>query len=211
MTDLDIYANFVLHAIYGRMGEADTIMQRAGDSVRHVADQLRAEHPIEPKALYRGMLLDPDAQLRVDPRYTFLSWSEDRDVARWFAWPNSVISQPLAASNAKLRGYVLTLEQPRSRVLFHYSWIRRAFRMPFERLALFHPFMGAEGCRQIGWSLRTQSEVITEPLPELPSPEPIERVTGVPLAELDLQFTPPWCRDSSPKSTSLTGVCGEVN
>ena len=50
-------------------------------------------------------------------------------------------------------------------------------------LALMHPLMGAEGRRQIEWSLRTQQEVITAPIEglrrfELPSSTPSTRRAG---------------------------------
>jgi len=192
MTSVDLYINFVLHAVYGKLGEADSLMRVARQSIQFVADQLHDKYPIESKPLHRGMLLDPERPLRADSRYTFMSWSEDHDVARWFGSCGTYVSKPLVTSNGKLRGYVLTLDNPPTRVLFHHSWAR-AFGMPLERLALLHPFMGAEGCRQIGWSLRTQCEVIIEPLTELPEARPVETMTGASLIEVDQRLTPPWC------------------
>src|SRR6185436_1974502 len=95
-TDINLYINFALHAVLGKLGEADTIMRFAGKAIRRVADDLGAECnrqlPTKPAPLFRGMLLDPNGPFRVDPDLTFLSWSEDRDVALWFACPRSVVS-----------------------------------------------------------------------------------------------------------------------
>lgn len=189
MTDLDLYLNFALHAILGRLGEADALMSIAGDEIRAFADRLAAQHPIAPTPLYRGMLLDPDKTYVADPKLTFLSWSEDRDVALWFACPRSVVSEPLAATNAKLRGYLVDLPGPQSRVLFHHSWADAIGGLA--ALALAHPLMGAEGRRQIEWSLRTQREVITAPVDEL-SPSRTADLDAEALGALEKRLSPPW-------------------
>lgn len=196
LDDLNIYITFVLYAIYGKTGTADALMREHGDAVRRAADQLRQRLPFERKSIYRGMLLDPTAPLVMDPRLTFVSWSEDRDVARWFASRDSVISEPLAASNSKLRGFVLTRDRAPENVLFHYSWAS-AFGFPLERFALQHPHMGLQGYQQIGWSLRTQQEVITEPLAVMPKPEAVEAVDGPDVRVLDARYTPPWCTEAA--------------
>lgn len=189
VTDVDLYLNFALHAILGRLGEADTIMRLADARIRSVADRLAATRQVDPKPLYRGMLLDPDVPYATDPKLTFLSWSEDRDVALWFACPRSVVSEPLAATNPKLRGHLVELAAPRSRVLFHYSW-EHAFG-GLAPIALAHPLMGAEGRRQIEWSLRTQREVITAPVEDL-RPTPVHDLDPEALEALEQRLSPPW-------------------
>lgn len=187
MTDVDLYLNFALHAILGRLGEADALMSIASDEIRAVADRLAEQYPITPKPLYRGMLLDPDKTYAANPKLTFLSWSEDRDVALWFACPRSVVSEPLAATNPRLRGYLVDLPAPQSRVLFHHGW-------PIGGLAAFareHPLMGEEGRRQIEWSLHTQREVITDPVPNL-LPTPAADLDADALEALERRLSPPW-------------------
>ena len=190
MTDVDLYLNFVLHAILGRLGEADALMRIAGDEIRAIADRLAAQHPNEPKRLYRGMLLDPDKTFAADPKSTFLSWSEDRDVARWFACPRSVVSEPLAATNPRMCGYLVELPAPTSRVLFHHEWFSNVIGT-LATLALEHPLMGAEGCRQSAWSLRTQREVITAPIDGL-LPNRTADLDAEALAVLERRLSPPW-------------------
>ena len=192
VTDVDLYLNFALHAILGRLGEADALMSIASDEIRAVADRLAALHPITTQPLYRGMLLDPDKTFAADPKLTFLSWSEDRDVALWFACPRSVVSEPLAATNPKLRGYLVDLTAPQSRVLFHHGWTRaRGGLGALPALARTHPLMGEEGARQIEWSLRTQHEVITAPVDGL-APKSTADLDAAALVVLERRLSPPW-------------------
>ena len=191
--DANLYVNFALHAILGRLREADVLMRFALPHIRRVADRLSRDFPIEPKPLYRGVLLGPRESMTLDPRYTFLSWSEDRDVARWFADPLSTVSQYVALAKPGCRGHIFEYDKgaPRPRILFHHSWVI-AFGgiTEFSMLARLHPFMGDEGARQIYWSLRTQQEVITEPT-ELPKPQRFEDVPGELRHTLDQRLSPP--------------------
>ena len=193
VTDVDYYSNFMLHAILGKLAEADSIMRTSGDSIRFVADRIAARCPIAPMPLHRGLLLDPETPFAPDPRCTFLSWSEDRDVALWFACPRSVVSEPLMRVNAKLRGHLIELPAPRSRVLFHYAWGRTFGNLNdvLSGLSRVHPLMGAEGQRQIEWSLCTQCEVITEPVADL-QPERAPELDATALEMLERCFSPPW-------------------
>ncbi len=184
--DGNAFINFALYAVLGKMAEADDLMRKAAAGIKRVASLLDFRFPVRASALYRGMLVDPATPIVADHRYTFISWSEDRDVACWFASPGSVISRPLADSNARLRGVVLELAKPTS-VLLHHSWAS-----DWDRLALRHPHMGEEGARQIRWSLATQREVITLPLERLPDGVPVESVATLPVAELDGRLAPPW-------------------
>jgi len=187
--DVDLYINFVLHAIYGLTPEADSIVRMDPKGIARVAGELARRHPFEPVPLYRGVLL-AQPEMLPDDRLTWLSWSEDRDVARWFGDPASYISGPFHEYAPEARGYVVTLVEP-PRVLWHHSW-RHAFGPPLEYLALRHPSMGIPGGQQIRWSLDTQREVITEPLLTFPTPEPIEAMPGASIAELDRRLTPSW-------------------
>lgn len=189
MTDLDLYLNFVLHAVLGKLSEADALMSMVGNQIRSAADRIGAHHPVPPAPLYRGVLLEPGKPYVPNTRLTFLSWSEDRDVARWFACPRSAVSEPLAASNPRLRGHLIELAAAPPQLLFHYSWVPNL--QALSSLALMHPLMGAEGKRQIEWSLKTQREVITGPVETL-SPEPAADLDGDELEALERRFSPPW-------------------
>ena len=184
----NLYINFVLHAIFGLLAEADGLMRKYGERIRIAADALTFAIPTSPRTLYRGVLLDPSRPFALDSR-TFASWSESPDVARWFACPRSVISEPLASTNAKLVGHLVELSSATSRrVLFHHTWAR-AFG-GLSSLARRHPRMGDSGAAQIAWSLETQREVITEPLPVTPKLAP--ELDAETLAALERRFSPPW-------------------
>jgi len=188
---INAWVNWAIYAIVGRMHDADALMRQRGLAIRTVADELQRQLPIEHKPLYRGMLLDPNAPLATDPAYTFVSWSEDYEVARWFGSRESYVSELLAEAKPHLRGFVMMLPAPTVRVLFHYTWAN-AIGMPLAKFAAVHPLLGREGARQIDWSLRTQNEVILEPFAELPVASPVEAYEGAPVAELDRRFSPPW-------------------
>ena len=188
--DVNFYINFVLHVIYGRMGEADQMMRVAGGNICRIADELAKRFPLAEKPIYRGVIVEPAATLAAHPQYTFVSWSEDLDVARWFGCPRSVISQPLSMMRDIITGHVATLPAPRSRVLFHHSWARVFGGISLDQFALRHPLMGREGQRQIAWALQTQQEVITEPVAEIPL-APCE-VDDDELADLEARLAPPW-------------------
>jgi hypothetical protein len=189
MTEVDFYINFVIHAILGRLAEADALMCIAGDEIRDMADALAHKRPVAAMPIYRGILLDPEVPYDADPKLKFLSWSEDRDVALWFACPRSVVSEPLAQQKPQLRGYVAKLETPRSRVLFHYTWANA--QGDLAAFALQHPLMGAEGARQIAWSLLTQREIITEPVADL-QPDRVPDLSAPALQALERRLAPPW-------------------
>lgn len=189
---LNLYINFVLNAVLGKMGEADAMLRAAGHPIKRVASFLRDTVPFESKPIYRGMLLDPGKPFELDPRLTFMSWSEDRDVAAWFANPHTFISQPLGeVHDATLRGYVAATAAPLSGVLWHHSWVEVFGGVEtLADLALRHPFMGAEGRRQIAWSLATQFEVITVPMPlDLVAAGDLDPAA---IEALDQRFSPAW-------------------
>lgn len=192
MNDVDIYINFVVHVVFGRLREADVLMSMAGDAIRSVAAYLTMTYPFEVKPVYRALLLDPALPFRSDPGYKFLSWTEDRDVAAWFSCRRSTISQVASATNTRLRGYIVTLPEPSSRVLFHFSW-GRLFGPGLARLARLNPLplMGEEAARQLTWSLQVQSEVVTDPVDGL-EPVLVDELDDKTLAALEKRFNPPW-------------------
>jgi hypothetical protein len=186
-----MYINFALNAVLGRLSDADAIFCAAASDIYFVAYELSKRFPLPNSELYRGLLLDPREEFKHQYEYKFLSWSEDRDVARWFASPDSFISKEVTERKPHTRGYVLTLPHTkRPTVLFHYSWAN-AFG-PLPAFALMHPFMGIEGARQVQWSLRTQREVITDPMSPLPVPEHVDSMHGPTVRELDARLAPPW-------------------
>jgi hypothetical protein len=205
--DINAWINFVLYAVLGKLGEADSIVRKHGQQVRSVARFLRRECPIPSAPLYRGMLLDPRRPYTLDPSFTFVSWSEDRDVAVWFADRRASISEPFTMFHPEARGYLAELPAPRSEVLFHHSWATRAFD-DLPSLALRHPHMGENGARQIAWALRTQREVITMPCDGI-DPRPATELPRAAFEAIARRLDPPWLDDdSSLTAPTLSQGCG---
>lgn len=186
MNDANIYITFVIHVIAGKLGAADALMRTYKTNILRVAAKLAQQAPITPMQLYRGLLLDPKIGLRKVP-YTFVSWSEDLDVARWFASPQTEIGSYVGQLKPHYRGYLITREpaQP-SQLVFHHSW---GALFPFEAAALIHPDFDIELARQVHWNLNTQREVVTLPLDEDPMPLAVDVLNT---SQLDDRFVPPW-------------------
>ena len=188
MSPVSLYINFVLHAILGKLAEADGLLQMYGEDVRSVARALNRKYPFERKPLHRGLLL-VENEFEFSPTgegRTFTSWSENQLVARWFADPLSSMNEYMRAARPDAKGYTLSLPATDTLVLFHHSWKRL---QDFPSLALQHPYMGEEGARQIAWALQTQAEVITDP----PKTWPELRENTLPYCPvLDRQLSPPW-------------------
>jgi len=186
MNDVNIYITFVIHVIVGKLGEADALMRSYRTNILRIAARLAHRMPVAPMQLYRGLLLDPEIGMHKVP-FTFLSWSEDLDVARWFASPQTEIGLEVGRLKPTYRGYLITREPALpSQLLFHHSW-RALF--PFEAAAMIHPAFDVELARQVHWNLHTQREVITLPLDEDPTPLAIDVLNT---AQLDERFAPPW-------------------
>ena len=189
MSPVSLYINFVLHAIYGKLAEADWLLENHGEAIRSVARALNRKAPFERKPLHRGLLL-VQGEFEFSPSgdgRTFTSWTENQLVARWFADPLSSMNEYMRAAKPNAKGYTLTSEAHQAPlVLFHHSWKKL---QDFPSLALQHPYMGKEGARQIAWALETQAEVITDP----PKAWPELRENTLPYCPvLDRQLSPPW-------------------
>ena len=187
--DINLYVNFALHAVFGKLGAADTIMRFAGDAVRRVADEIAAECPIDPTPLHRGMLLDPALPFRVRSRPD-VSLVERRSRRRAVVRVSTIRRQRAAHADksdaARLRR---NAAGPAITRAVHHSWASALGGLAC--FALVHPLMGAEGKRQIEWSLRTQREIITDPVADL-LPEPVADLDSAALEALERRLSPAW-------------------
>jgi len=180
--DANIYVNWVIYAVLGKLQEADAILRQHGASVERVAASMRRHAPPPAKPLYRGVVLThadaaPSA-LAPRPRVESWSFSEDIDCARWFACLDASISGAIveAYGRAALDGYLMTCEKAPAAVLFHHTWKRIPFgaglSIDVRAAAICAERAGAipeTGACQFEWALRTQAEVITKP-PQAPIP-----------------------------------------
>jgi len=194
------YVNWALYAILGRMAEADGIMEEYGPDVYDVVRFLQRKYPPTFRPIYRGVLVEPDAVvgglLAPEPRVTFVSFSEDKNVACWFADPASFVSGYVKQQRPRVKGFILEHKPKLEDVLFHYSW-GLAFPMPNGRTAPLSVFAQMHPdiiVPQFDWNLRTQKEVIVKPIKHPLPVSPIETWSCPPTNELDKRYTPPMFR-----------------
>lgn len=202
--DYNAYLNFVLYAVYGMMGDADTIMRRDAERVRRVAKELRRSLPTPPtsKTLWRGILIeqahlefrDDGIWLKPDPRLRFTSWSTDKSVACWFGRRDTFVSQFVAQQRPDVQGYMMKTKAGRETVLWSHEWdIIPTPRGPISlRVAAeFHPLINPD---QFQWNVEKQREVITEPIAKTEQITPIGEVKCPTARVLDAKLTPPGVR-----------------
>lgn len=188
------YLNFVALAVVGRMSEADFLLREHGKAIRLWAEMLRIG--LTTKALYRGVLLDPSwlsdgNVIEHQPERMFLSFSENRDVAIWFARTDTIISELVVTTHPEAHGYVIELPAGEAQVLFHHLWVPGAdIEAPLLATAAAHPLVDFD---QFVWCLQTQEEVIVEPVERLVV-KPIEDYASPSLEALDTKFCLPSVR-----------------
>lgn len=120
----------------------------------------------------------------------FVSHTEDRSCAQWFAAPHSAVSAFAYRLHPNLRGYVLSLPEPPSLVLWHHSWTTArtpTVHISLEDCALQHVEI-APYASQFSWNMKTQKEVILEPSSKRLEIEPLEYVD---VNFLNEKFCPP--------------------
>lgn len=196
----NLYISWVIPAIYGQLAPADSLMREHGAQIRSVAKTLRKKLPTPVRQLYRGLLVEPDQVVDdvvgQQAEVEFVSFSEDRDVACWFADPRSIMSSFMAQQRPDAEGWVMEYRPRKVDILFHHSW--RAIpvpghgSIPLDQAARMHPAVADPA--QFAWNLRTQREVIVEPLREGQSVLAYELADCPDTAELDARLTMPQFR-----------------
>jgi len=202
----NIYITFLLYAIYGRMREADAVGRRHRASIAATASWLRAAYPISPTEVYRGLLLEPEdlhgrpghwLVAAYQPNLTFVSTSEEEDVACWFATPESAISGAVSQARPRTEGYIARFVPALKSILWHYTWrelpvVPGRPPLPLVEAALVHPDIA--DVQQFAWNLLTQKEVILKPF--APGDElevtPLADAGCPPAEQLDAELLPPW-------------------
>jgi len=194
------YINFIVLAIFGRTGEADTLLRTFNQDILDCAHSFPHPSPVPP--LFRGVLLPPQFgnSLPHQPERRFLSFSQNLRVAQWFAHPHSIMSKPLTHTAPSLQGFIAQVKPPQHSVLFRPEWvplIEQQINAPLSLCACIHPWVDAD---QFAWNLHTQQEFITTPIDPLPI-QPLK--DDVDVCSLDNEFCYPefLCKDSS-SSTS---------
>lgn len=195
---INAYINWVIYAVLGRTGEADDVMRRYKLQIEAVARQLRKRRKPPIRDLYRGVLLEPDQVVQgvvpPEPALTFLSFSEDFEVACWFADPDSIISGHVRQSRPNVEGWIIEHRPKGSEILWHYSWntipMGAGRSIPLVAAGAQHPHIMRE-LDQLAWNLQTQREVILKPL-AVGTPVTAYALSDCPqTAELDARLAPP--------------------
>lgn len=182
---INLYINWVLYAVLGRTAEADNLLRKHRAQVYAMARWLEKRRRPKVRELFRGVLLEPrevrDGLVYPDPRLTFLSFTEDFDVACWFADPASIISGHVRDLRPGVEGWILKHRPQRSEILWHYSWDEIPVdgrSIPLVAAGAHHPHV-MEELSQLAWNIQTQREVILKPLPE-----------GTPVTAYELEACP---------------------
>ena len=137
--DIRYYWNFMANALSGRMRHADNLYHQYQESIDLMAKELRKRYgPNISSPVYRGILLDDhevhNGEVSGDFGVTFVSFTEDKDIAIGFADTENDMSSFVVALHPTKKGYLIT--KPNydfDLLLFHYSWLDKANMRPVWR------------------------------------------------------------------------------
>ena len=207
----NVYLSWVCYAVVGQTERSDAILSEHASLVLRGAAAQREAFPVEPKRLYRGILLEDHEVVRgmvaADERLRNVSYSEDLEVAQYFADPETIISGLVTSRKLNVKGYIIERQVTQDRVLFHHSWAQTGILLPpdvpepwneIRAIPLGPPasmLLGDDLALQLAFALRTQKEVIryqdgavlaVRPRQDLPSPS---------TQTLNDRYVPPWLSD----------------
>ena len=203
------YINWLPYAVLGKLQEADAVMREYKPQIIASANWFQEEIGQATKTLWRGVLLDPETnpEKGVSPRevQTFESWSEDRDVATWFALKDSVINSLLSIQNPTHEGYLAACTPKEDEIMWSHTWLTRLEKIMKRHLLPKHNTLlkiiqaqepnkhqAITAKIQANWTLLTQKEVILLP-GQTPAYFPINSLSHLPTNELDLKLNiPSW-------------------
>lgn len=110
MEAVKIYWNFIFNALSGR--NPDRYYRKNSQSIDLIAAVLRKKFPKSIKPLYRGILLSPDevhdGKVKHQSEITYVSFSEDKNIAIAFADIKNDISKYVAFWSPNKTGYLIT-------------------------------------------------------------------------------------------------------
>jgi hypothetical protein len=121
-----IYWDFIFKALSGL--NPDSYYIQNSKKINFIASLLRDKFPKEIKPLYRGILLFPnevhDNKVKHQREITYVSFSEDKNVAVAFADTQNSISSFVAQLYPTKKGYLITKNTyNQNLMLFHYEWL----------------------------------------------------------------------------------------
>lgn len=126
MNAIKIYWNFIFNALSGR--NPDDYYRQNSQEIDFVASILRKKFPKVNKPLYRGILLFPDevndGKIKHQSEITYVSFSEDKNIAVAFADTQNPISAYVAQQYPSKKGFLITKNTYNQiLMLFHYEWL----------------------------------------------------------------------------------------
>ena len=131
---IDAYKQFVVTAILGQMSFADMLMQQFRSEIYSVAAYVQQIDPQPAKRLYRGLLIEPSlvrGNRPIQPeRGAFASFTESRDVACWFALPESWIAEHLARGRPNVVGWIAKYTPQSAEIIFHHAQTKTVNDLP---------------------------------------------------------------------------------
>jgi hypothetical protein len=166
------YKLFVALATLGKQKDADYVIRNARANIQKVARYLRQTLPLTPKLLYRGLLIQPDkvTERRISGTFEgaeYISFSEDIDVACYFASPDAYIAETRMTEIPGAVGWIAEYMPELTDILFHYSWAEY-LNTKAPGPSIYQIYFNLEGTTeetkqevtQIYWNLKTQKEVM---------------------------------------------------
>lgn len=197
--EYNYYTNWVLYAVLGKMREADSLMGAYGKHVRGMAKKLVKHLGVPARPVYRGLLIEQqsvpaDRLVGALEGNTFVSFSEDKEVACWFAMRDSFVSEFVAQMRPGVVGWIAETWPDKKDVLYHWSWAERfpspngVGAIPLWSFARMHPDMIPS---QVEWNMRTQKEVILKPSKKPLKVAPVEGAGCPPVDKLNRRLKPP--------------------
>jgi len=121
-----IYWNFIFNLLIGK--NPDHYYRQNNTKIDLISQFLSGKFPKQIKPLYRGILLNPheviNKKIKGIARITYVSFSEDKQIALAFADTKNDISRYAMQANPNQKGYLITKNSyASSELMFHYEWL----------------------------------------------------------------------------------------
>lgn len=192
-----LYKFWAVCAIQGYIDIADKLLMQYQNEIYSFANALQRNLPSSPKKLYRGIILDPKNRdssgvMTSKVNAGFISFSENLDIASWFASTDSHMAEMVLVNIPKGKGFIITHHPTRGEVLFHHKWYH-LLKLKNELAAIEKSLeqMGLEpDLTQFIHNVTSQEEVILKPITKKFNLIPKEELSDKTGEELDKMFLP---------------------
>lgn len=196
------YKVFVVLALVGKQEEADAYIREHTSSIWKVAKYLQQTHSPEIKEIYRGMLLSTvptDRIARAFRNHQYVSFSENSQVACWFASVDAILAEEAMEEHRNTTGrdatgWIGRLKPELHDILFHYTWMPLLETGPGPNIYEIARDLGAQLgesalLMEFRYHVRNQSEVLCQK-DVVYSLQPVTEYACLSARELDNRYTP---------------------